>query len=317
MGGIPNKSKPLFCHVRRCRDGPRATRLFTSCIPLPFIGFGGLPPELHHHHVCPFALRVLQLSAIHPQCIMTAFFNKLLGGSGPAETDNIIPLPDYQTAVQNNHNSHPENPGTPRVNYVRPETLIVTPEGNDGLWPQMPSCDFVTFLAIIQSLGVAILHFEPNLSKNSRRGDRVKVVHLRGGKGMVFKSEFRNQHISESDANRKLLPEIMVLGNPRLNKHPNMHEMLGVTLQPVFDPPRPGMSAAQCAVVPHLVFAECKYGSLWDFVTRSRKRPLSLLQKLRLCSNIAEAVKAMHKLSKASNPNPVSPLFSYSTLGDR
>jgi hypothetical protein len=173
-------------------------------------------------------------------------------------------------------------------------TTYITAHGQGSPFVNLPECDFVSFLAIVQSLHIPFFDFEPDTSDSVRMGSRTHVIHLRGNKGIVFKSE---PDLPETLANQVLVSEILVLGHPVLSKHPNIQGLLGVAWQPKF------FKDKFLRVVPHLVFEKSHHGSLWEFtVERHRKgEDLSFIDRLHLCSNIGDAVEAMHEFSRLAN----------------
>jgi hypothetical protein len=170
-------------------------------------------------------------------------------------------------------------------------TIVTVQGANGSVFANLPPCDLVSFLAIVQSLKVPIFEFEPDTSNSIHMGSRTHVVHLTGRKGIVFKSE---PDMKETLANKVLVSEILVLRHPILSQHPNIHRLLGVALQPKFH------ETKFLRVLPHLVFEKSDYGSLWEFMIGNpkRSRALSFLDRLRLCKDIGDGIVAMHSFSK-------------------
>ncbi len=166
---------------------------------------------------------------------------------------------------------------------------VVTVQGTNGsVFAKLPRCDFVSFLAVVQSLQVPFFDFEPDTSGSVRMGSRTQVIRLGGRKGIVFKSEPDMK--DEELANTALLCEILVLRHPVLSRHPNIHQLLGVAWQPKFH------NTQFLRVLPLLVFEKSDYGSLWEFMIGNprKSRTLSFLDRLRLCKDIGDGIAAMH-----------------------
>lgn len=151
--------------------------------------------------------------------------------------------------------------------------------------------DFVSFLAVMQGLQVPFFDFEPDVSGGEGIGERIHVIHLESSKGIVFKSEPK---LEEKKGNAILINEAFVLRHPVLSRHPNIHRLLGVVLQPRFH------EAQFLKVCPHLVFEKSDHGSLWEFMIGNplESRALSFMDRLRLCRDIGHGIAAMHSLSE-------------------
>lgn len=162
-------------------------------------------------------------------------------------------------------------------------------------------CDLIDFLALVQSLELAIL---PITWQSAR--DRVG----RGGSGivnealinlqtsLVFKCVSNDLKLElktvPEDQTRELrrdilqtfVNEVNVLGHRQLREHPNIVDLQGVCwdVKPDND------------VWPVLVFEKTHFGDMHSFLTLPIGRDLSLTNRLRLCDGIATAIIDMHSI---------------------
>ena len=201
----------------------------------------------------------------------------------PHTSDSEALLPDSERGIA---------PAPP--NFPCQEETQGTIAGVHGpnLFSQLPHLDFISFLAVVQSLYVPLLDFEPDVSDSPGKGaGGTHVLSLPKNKGIVFKSV---PDESESTAHRMLLTEILVLRHPVLSRSPYIQRLLGITWQTKFH------KMEFLRVLPVLVFEKSREGALWDFMIERREKGkrLSFLDRLRFCSNVAEAIRALHEQSK-------------------
>lgn len=131
----------------------------------------------------------------------------------------------------------------------------ITVYGRGSLLSDLIDCDFVSFLAIVQSLHVPLFEFKPVTSYSQKKGSRIILPPPQ--LGVVFKSEPDLAVKDVTLMNKTLLSEILVLQHPVLGQHPNIQQLLGVTWRPIFH------ETTFLRVLPYLVFERSTHDTLW------------------------------------------------------
>ena len=90
---------------------------------------------------------------------------------------------------------------------------------------------------------------------------------------------------------RALISEISVLGHPSVREHPNIISLLGVCWD---------ILPSGC-VWPVLVFERTALGDLWSFVESDEGKIISTEVRLKLCADVATAVRDLHQSSKMNS----------------
>ena len=84
---------------------------------------------------------------------------------------------------------------------------------------------------------------------------------------------------------RALISELMVLGNPIINAHPNILKLEGICWE---------IPANGTGVWPVLVFEKAPFGDLESFMASQIGRNLNFADKLGLCADVIEIMAFMH-----------------------
>lgn len=158
----------------------------------------------------------------------------------------------------------------------------------------LPDCDFAAFLAVVQSLRVPLLDFEPKISQTTeRKGHGTYIIKLSNGNGLALKTASIVDGSSADDARKRLLSEILILRHPLLRFHPNLLRLRGIAWE--FQSP-PGSNGH---AMPMLISEECQLGNLKNLMLPAAgcRDRVPFIQRVSLCCQIGRAIDAMHKLS--------------------
>ena len=167
--------------------------------------------------------------------------------------------------------------------------------GNDGVFSRLPHCDLLTFIAMVQKMvTLPLFHHIPVFQSGTvRRGasGAVHIISVSGKEGIAYKRFHITRDFTEEDTYRALVCEILVLEHPTFKRHPNIQTLLGVAwdVQQLLGVPY--------RVMPVLVFKQAEHGNLYDYMDSE----VPFLQRVRLCIDIGEAIKAMHSFSMRSS----------------
>ena len=148
--------------------------------------------------------------------------------------------------------------------------------------------DFVTFLSIVQKMCLEILPITWQAARDLvgvGGTSRVYEAMIRLQTSFAFKcvSKKQKRKYTKEQIFRTLISEVAVLGHPRLRKHPNIVELQGICWDIPLD-----------EVWPVLVFEKTQFGDLYRFLTLPVGRELHILDRLKLCTDIATGISAMH-----------------------
>jgi len=172
--------------------------------------------------------------------------------------------------------------------FSRPATL----QSPNKLFSKLKGdMDLAVFLAIVQCIpDCRILPLMPILrAQNSRAGASglVCMPTKAGGNGVAFKRLHSTSSVS--DMYEALACELLVLEHPVIRRHPNVVQLHGIA----FDVHTHGERVIR--VLPCLAMEHSRHGNLEDFV--GGMKSLSVLQRLKLCLDVATAIEALHGLS--------------------
>lgn len=161
--------------------------------------------------------------------------------------------------------------------------------------------NLITFLAIAQKLEIDFLpiKWQPALSKVGAGGTaeiRQSLIHLQ--MSFAFKRLKDAAWIDEIDESERpkemktgfqvLISEILVLGHPSVRDHPNIISLLGICWD---------ILPSGC-VWPVLVFERTALVDLWSFAESEEGKNISIETRLKLCADVATAVRDLHQSSK-------------------
>ena len=105
------------------------------------------------------------------------------------------------------------------------------------------------------------------------------------------------------DAFRELTSEIWVLGQPAVQKHPNIVQLHALCWEILLSSSQEMQKAetnSDLQVWPVLIFEKAPYGNLEAFM-RGDGRNLSISERLKICGHIASALGALHENGESLN----------------
>ena len=169
------------------------------------------------------------------------------------------------------------------------------PELQDLPW------DLITFLAIAQKSKISFLPitWQPALSETGEGGTakiHQSLVNLRMTFAFkVFKNARWIEKIDENQRPRQTklnfqacIAEISVLGHPSVHEHPNIISLFGICWDIL----------PSGRVWPVLVFERTPLGDLGSFINSEAGRTTPFEIRIKLCADIAVAVRDLHQSSK-------------------
>lgn len=166
----------------------------------------------------------------------------------------------------------------------------------------------MTFLAVAQDAGIDFLPITwlrglPAMGTGATAHVRETLINLQ--MRFAFKVVKEAAWIDKIDESQRpinvkkifqlLISEISVLGHPSVKEHANIISLLGIC----WDIQSSGR------VWPVLVFEKANQGDLWNFVTETCQH-MELETKLKLCADVATAVRDLHQ-----NSTHIHPFFSH------
>lgn len=148
--------------------------------------------------------------------------------------------------------------------------------------------DFITFLGIAQELKIDFLPITwmPEMFVDGGATALIRESLANHDVDWAFKC-LRPPQNKKSASLRPLIAELSTLGCPFIRRHPNIVTIEGICWD--FSRPR--------EVWPVIVLRKSRSGDLAKFMKNVNGKKLSLYDRLRLCSDIAEAIRAMHSIS--------------------
>lgn len=161
--------------------------------------------------------------------------------------------------------------------------------------------NLITFLAIAQKLEIDFLPitWQPALSEVGAGGTaeiRQSLIHLQMSfafkiikdAAWIDKIDESQRAMERKTAFQVLISEILVLGHPSVREHPNIISLLGICWD---------ILPSGC-VWPVLVFERTVLGDLWSFAESEEGKNTSIETRLKLCADIATAVRDLHQSGK-------------------
>jgi Protein tyrosine and serine/threonine kinase len=150
--------------------------------------------------------------------------------------------------------------------------------------------DFISFLGVAQRLRIDFLPitWQPALDKVGEGGTadiRQALINLQMSFAFKRLKWPRQVGSDESRSFLALISEVSILGHPSIRNHPNIIKLDGICWD---------ISPDDEKVWPVLVFEKAQNGDLDRFMNSDTGKSLCLEERLKLCSDIATAVKDMH-----------------------
>lgn len=169
------------------------------------------------------------------------------------------------------------------------EGTNIVPEGNGTVFSRLPHRDFLSSMAIAQTMPDLVLFCSiPSFKQaNSRRG-LSGSVHLDPSYGIALKRFQVTPSVTEEMMYKALICELLVLEHPILKRERNILELLGVAYE------ARRSEGETTRVVPVLITPESDLGTLADFMSTG----VSFKQRIQFCTDIGKAIKALHGLSR-------------------
>jgi hypothetical protein len=161
--------------------------------------------------------------------------------------------------------------------------------------------DLITFLAIAQNANIDLLPIPwprglPPIGTGATAKVRESIVNLK--MRFAFKIVKNVEWIERIDESQRpaqintrfkeLITEINILAHPAVREHPNIVSLLGIC----WDIMPSGL------VWPVFVFEKTPLGDLWSFAREAAGQRLGMNTRLKLCSDIATAIRDLHQNSK-------------------
>lgn len=159
------------------------------------------------------------------------------------------------------------------------------------------SYDLITFLAVIQKLGIDILPItwqaaRPRLGAGATGIVTQALINLHTSFAFKCLSDAQKSPKNSGDAISALINEVLVLGHPSVRKHPNIAELHGICWEVSTD------GQGVDSVWPVLVFEKSQNEDLLRFARLPVGRDLNFTERLEICVQIGTAICDMHFNSK-------------------
>jgi hypothetical protein len=143
---------------------------------------------------------------------------------------------------------------------------------------------FIALLGLIQRLGINILPIAPDsLLSGLGQGGQGEISQARVNARAGFAFKHFNHY--KSDPFKDVIRELMVLGDALGRNHQHIVNFIGIC----WDIPRDNQ------VWPVLVLEKTDFGDLHQFVRSSKGKDLSLEARVKICVDVAIAIKDMHR----------------------
>ncbi|KAI1414099.1 hypothetical protein F5Y13DRAFT_21775 [Hypoxylon sp. FL1857] len=169
-------------------------------------------------------------------------------------------------------------------------------------------CNFITFLATVQSLNLEIfpVPWQPSRQSIGHGGtSQISQASVNVEAGIAFKRVSNKDKLLLEDKEifRRLLSEIVVLGYPTIRGYPYILELQAISwdVSPKTDTNNmdSGLSndnSSISKVWPVLMFEMSRYGDLYQFATSPAGRGLDIKARIDICMQIGMAIGTMHAI---------------------
>jgi hypothetical protein len=174
------------------------------------------------------------------------------------------------------------------------DSEVATPNRNSETPPDYARhSDFLSFLAVVQELGLDILPITWNGGLNSIGFGGTAVLR----EAMVdLKTSFAFKHVvgrgSEEKAKsfRALINEVTVLGQSSFQEHRNIVTLEGICWH---------TPTGEERVEPALIFEKAEHKDLFAFLTALPGSKLKFMERMQLCKDIAQGLYHGHQYGKS------------------
>ena len=167
-------------------------------------------------------------------------------------------------------------------------------ENNKSVFSRLPHYDLLMFLAILQKINSAhFLAFTPCFNNDTQLRGANTLLHAQtfpDAQGIIFKRVDPQARLTEEDAFKALITELVVHEHAVIRIHPNILRLYGITWE---------VYPETLQVLPVFAFEKSQFGDLEAFLTQEANN-VSYMQKLQLCLDIGLAIDNLHSISKSS-----------------
>lgn len=168
-------------------------------------------------------------------------------------------------------------------------------QNNKSVFSRLPHSDLITFLAITQAINSChFLEFTPDFEKETLIRGANTLLHattFSKEKGIIFKRIDPKAVLTEKEAFKAIITELVVHEHIVVRTHPNIQRIYAIAWD---------VHPTTSRVLPVFGFEKAQFGDLEAFLT-SKKGSLSFIQRLGLCQDIGFAIETLHSLSKNTN----------------
>lgn len=153
--------------------------------------------------------------------------------------------------------------------------------------------NFLSFLATAQALRIDFLPITWQSARQEIGEGGTSRIHEAPANirmSLAFKRVSDKEKLSETEAKifQMLNNEIIVLGHPSIQEHPNIAKLQGICWD----------ISSDGKVWPVLVFEKSQFDDLYSFAARPVGKELNIHHRLRFCVEIGEAITYMHSHSR-------------------
>lgn len=173
--------------------------------------------------------------------------------------------------------------------------LLPVIENKKSVFSRLPHYDLLMFMAILQKINSThFLEYTPNFNvpdHTQLRGANTLLhpITFSNTEGIIFKRVDPQAHLTEKDAFKFLITELVTHEHAVIRVHPNIHRLYGVTWE---------VHPETLQVLPVFAFEKSPLGDLEAFFTQGANN-ISLMQKLQMCLDIGLAIENLHSISKS------------------
>ncbi|KAL9132959.1 MAG: hypothetical protein Q9175_005864 [Cornicularia normoerica] len=166
-------------------------------------------------------------------------------------------------------------------------------ENTKSVFSRMPHYDLLMFLAILQKINSAhFLVFMPCFNNDTQLRGANTLLHAKtfsNAQGIVFKRIDPQARLTEKDAFKALITELVTHEHAVIRIHPNIHRLYGITWE---------VHPGNLQVLPVFAFENSQFGDLEVFLTQEANN-VSYMQKLQMCLDIGLAIDSLHSINVA------------------
>lgn len=163
-----------------------------------------------------------------------------------------------------------------------------------SVFSRLPHYDLLMFLAILQKINSAhFLDLMPRFGNDVHFRGANTLLHsktLSNAEGVVFKRIDPQARLTEKEAFKALITELVTHEHAIIRIHPNIHRIYGITWD---------VHPETRQALPVFAFEKSQLGDLENFLAE-KDNTGSFMQKLQLCLDIGLAIDNLHSISKST-----------------